>query len=57
MHEAQLLSYLRLSGMKPGFLINIHVRFLKDGIKRMVYAADCNKAQSPVRAFDTGGIH
>ena len=56
-HKAQLLSHQRPSGMKLGFLINFHVRFLKDGIKRMVYAADCNKAQSPVRAFDTGGIH
>jgi GxxExxY protein len=35
-HEAQLLSYLRLSGKNVGLLINFHVASLKDGIKRMV---------------------
>lgn len=35
-HEAQLLSYLKLSGCKVGLLINFNVRLLKDGIKRMV---------------------
>ena len=35
-HEAQLLSYLRLSGKKLGLLINFNVAVLKDGIKRVV---------------------
>lgn len=35
-HEAQLLSYLKLSGKKVGLLINFNVLHLKDGIKRMV---------------------
>jgi GxxExxY protein len=35
-HEAQLLSYLRLSGYRIGLLINFHSPHLKDGIKRMV---------------------
>ncbi len=35
-HEAQLLSYLRLSSCKVGLLINFNVMILKDGIKRMV---------------------
>jgi GxxExxY protein len=35
-HEAQLLSYLRLSKKNVGLLINFHVASLKDGIKRMV---------------------
>ena len=34
-HEAQLLSYLRLSGCPVGLLINFHARHLKDGINRM----------------------
>ena len=34
-HEAQLLTYLRLSGIKYGLLINFNVPLLKDGIKRM----------------------
>ena len=39
-HEAQLLSYLRLSGKSVGLLINFHVARLKDGIKRMVDGQD-----------------
>ncbi|MEA2075643.1 MAG: GxxExxY protein [Euryarchaeota archaeon] len=35
-HQAQLLSYLRLSGCKVGLLINFNVRVLKDGIRRVV---------------------
>ena len=35
-HEAQILSYLKLSGIKAGLLINFHVEHLKDGIKRRV---------------------
>ena len=35
-HEAQLLSYLKLSGCKVGLLLNFNVRVLRDGIKRMV---------------------
>jgi GxxExxY protein len=34
--EAQLLTYLRLTGNRLGFLINFNVPHLKDGIKRMV---------------------
>lgn len=35
-HEAQLLTYLRLSGKRTGLLINFHTRQLKEGIKRLV---------------------
>jgi len=35
-HQAQLLSYLKLSGKRVGLLINFNVLHLKDGIKRMV---------------------
>ena len=35
-HQAQLLSYLRLSGKNVGLLINFYVTHLKDGITRMV---------------------
>lgn len=35
-HEAQLLTYLRLSNTRLGFLINFNVALLKQGIKRMV---------------------
>jgi GxxExxY protein len=35
-HEAQLLTYLKLSGLRTGLLINFNEVLLKDGIKRMV---------------------
>jgi GxxExxY protein len=35
-HEAQLLTYLRLSKTHVGLLLNFHVPVLKDGLKRMV---------------------
>ncbi len=35
-HKAQLLTYLKLSGIKTGLLINFNVPVLKQGIKRMV---------------------
>lgn len=35
-HLAQLLTYLRLSNYKLGFLINFNVLLIKDGIKRVI---------------------
>jgi GxxExxY protein len=35
-HEAQLLTYLKLTKCRVGLLINFNVRVLKDGIKRIV---------------------
>jgi GxxExxY protein len=35
-HEAQVLTYLKLSGKTAGLLINFQVPVLKDGIKRIV---------------------
>ena len=35
-HEAQMLSYLRLGGWKIGLLMNFHVPILKRGLKRIV---------------------
>ena len=36
-HEAQLLTYLKLADKQVGLLINFNVRSLKNGIKRMVH--------------------
>ena len=35
-HEAQLLTYLKLSGYQLGLLLNFNVPVLKAGVKRMV---------------------
>jgi GxxExxY protein len=35
-HEAQLLTYLKLAQVKVGLLINFNVPLLKDGIRRFV---------------------
>jgi len=35
-HQAQIISYLKLSGRSLGLLINFNVAHLKDGIKRFV---------------------
>jgi GxxExxY protein len=35
-HEAQVLSYLKLSGKRIGLIINFNVLRLKDGIRRMI---------------------
>ncbi|HVI08457.1 MAG TPA: GxxExxY protein [Candidatus Binatia bacterium] len=39
-YQAQLLSYMRLSGIGVGLLINFYVAHLRDGIKRMVEGKD-----------------
>ena len=36
LYEAQLLTYLKLTGLRPGLLINFNVPVIKDGIKRVV---------------------
>ena len=36
LHQAQLLSYLKLGGYRLGYLLNFNVGRFKDGIKRMV---------------------
>ena len=35
-HEAQLLTYMKLSGLKTGLIINFNVQVLKEGLRRMV---------------------
>ena len=34
-HEAQLLTYLKLTGLHTGLIVNFNVPVLKDGIRRM----------------------
>ena len=35
-HDAQILTYLRMSGLRPGLLCNFHARRLQDGLRRFV---------------------
>jgi GxxExxY protein len=35
-HEAQLLTYLRLSGIETGLILNFNSTVLKNGIRRLV---------------------
>lgn len=35
-HRSQLLTYLRLSGLKLGYLLNFNVSHMRDGIRRVV---------------------
>jgi GxxExxY protein len=41
--QAQLLSYMRLSGLRVGLLINFNVLHLRDGVKRMVDGQEWQK--------------
>ncbi len=36
LHDAQLLTYLRMSGLRVGLLLNFHALRLKDGMRRFV---------------------
>ena len=36
-HTAQVLTYLKLNGCRLGFLLNWKVKFMKDGIRRLVH--------------------
>jgi len=59
-HEAQVLSYLRLSGCHVGLLINFNVQLLKDGIRRLVDGLPeerlcASSAVSAISAVRAGG--
>ncbi len=36
LHQAQLLTYLKLSGCRIGFLMNFHAILFKQGLRRVV---------------------
>jgi len=47
-HEAQLLTYLRLGGWTVGLLLNFNVRALRQGIRRIVHGFPENGPVSPL---------
>ena len=48
-HVAQLLTYLRLTGLKTGLLINFNVPSLRQGIKRVVNTLRTSASSVPLR--------
>ena len=46
-HQAQLLTYLKLRDCRLGFILNWNVRLMKDGIKRMVNNYDYKTGPGP----------
>lgn len=42
LHAAQLLTYLRLSDLPVGLLLNFNVRHMRQGIKRVVNGFDAD---------------
>lgn len=46
-HEAQLLTYLRLGGWRLGLLINFNVAVLKTGIRRRILGYETEQAAEP----------
>jgi GxxExxY protein len=50
-HDAQLLSYLRLLNYRVGLLLNFHCTMLKNGIRRIVndFPSSANSAISAVK--------
>lgn len=47
-HEAQLLTYMRLSGIGTGLLLNFHSVLLRDGIRRFKYRSPSQTADGGV---------
>lgn len=46
-HSAQLLTYLKLSGIQAGLLMNFNSVVLRDGIKRYVNSFPCRSVVNP----------
>ena len=52
-HDAIVLTYLRLSGCRIGLLLNFNVAVLKDGIKRFLFDHERFKARTNTEVTET----
>jgi GxxExxY protein len=48
-HSAQLLTYLRLSGLETGLLMNFNVPLLKQGLRRLINSLRNSAPSAPLR--------
>ncbi|HUR21795.1 MAG TPA: GxxExxY protein [Vicinamibacterales bacterium] len=46
-HKAQVLTYLKLTGLTRGLLLNFNVQVLKDGIRRVVWTPNLHASVPP----------
>jgi GxxExxY protein len=46
-HTAQLLTYLKLTNLRPGLLVNFNVPLLKHGIRRLTHQINSDLPDSP----------
>lgn len=51
-HEAQVITYLKLTGFEVGLLVNFNVRVLREGIRRLTRRAPGDAGALPGHAID-----
>ncbi len=54
-HEAQLLTYLRLTGLPTGLLVNFHEPALKHGLRRLTLSPPSPSSRLPVNPLEPSG--
>jgi hypothetical protein len=47
-HNAQLLTYLRLTSLRTGLLVNFHEAVLKNGLRRLTLSSSFPSSRPPV---------
>ena len=50
-HQAQLLTYMRLTELRVGLLVNFHESILKHGLRRLTLSSDFPSPRLPVKSL------